>query len=104
MKAKVKIYYQKFELNALRFNDPLILDKENAVFIKEEELCATDRRMICNKIFYIMNHLDIPVGHPDRPLFEKAGHTSMSVGDYIEFEDGEIWLCDKVGWDIRHEE
>jgi hypothetical protein len=47
-----------------------------------------------------MNQLCVPKGHADRPLFEKAGHTSMSIGDYIQFDDGKIWVCARSGWEI----
>ena len=35
-----------------------------------------------------------------RPLLERLGlsHTSMSVGDLIQDEDGEYWECLDLGW------
>jgi len=28
------------------------------------------------------------------------GHTSMSIGDYVQFSDGEIWLIKSKGYRI----
>jgi hypothetical protein len=58
------------------------------------------KEWMANNIFHLMNHLDIPPTHSERPIFEKAGHTSMSIGDFIEFEDGEIWIVAPVGWKV----
>jgi hypothetical protein len=101
---KAKIYYQDFELNALNFDGVMKVDREKAVEIYEVEEApnAFGREGYCDAIFHKMNMLDIPVGHPDRPIFERAGHTSMSVGDYIHFEDGQMWVCAKVGWEVQY--
>ncbi len=116
---KVKVYYQDFSLNANAIvTKKLAMDVDNAVFIQEiTEVDArkvydfdvphvpvpdypVDKVEMANATYRIMNHLEIPVGHPDRPTFEKAGHTSMSIGDYIEFEDGELWVVASLGWKI----
>lgn len=117
---RCKVYYQDLRLNALAFdNSQLIVDKKSAVFIREagiEEYYEAfgktslpdkdvlERADIPEAVFAIMNLLDIPEGHKDRALFEKAGHTSMSVGDFVEFEDGELWIVAQCGWEIRKPE
>ena len=111
---KAKVYYQDFDLNAGIF-DPhgLIVLYDKATFIREITKqdcdkcyepsvppCDISKEEMAEKIWIIMNNLRVPVGHKDRHLFEEAGHTSMSVGDYIEFEDGEVWVVAGCGWKI----
>jgi hypothetical protein len=100
-KLLAKVYYQDFELNALNFVKPQIVDKDKATFIVQFcfDPAKNSREEFCDKCFEHMNFLNVPPEHPDRPLFEKAGHTSMSVGDYVEFQDGEILVCAKAGWE-----
>ena len=107
-----KLYYQDFRLNATSFTkEDLILIPEKAVFIKEFSLeeaskamdipeCLMRKEDIPGAIWTIMNNIIIPPEHKDRKLFEEAGHTCMSVGDYIEFEDGEIWIAAMCGWKV----
>jgi len=108
---EAKVYYQDFHLNAAAYNhEDLVLDTKNATPVYEitaaEVAKATGvhveligKQEMAGGIWQIMNHLEIPVEHPDRPLFEKAGHTSMSKGDYIDFGD-EIWVAASMGWKI----
>lgn len=112
---KAKIYYQDFTLNCdASHNDQLILEHGNAILIRDIthkdmvhrlghiSSLFIDKEEIAMAVWEIMNNLFIPEGHKDRPLFEKAGHTSMSVGDYILFEDGVVWQAGFVGWKIIH--
>jgi len=105
-KQLAKIYYQDFTKNLNgHFNDnKLIVDEDNATFIiqfcYDPEFYKT-KIEFCDSCFSYMNNLNIPKGHPDRELHEKIGHTSMSIGDYIKFEDGEIWVCKSEGWTIK---
>ena len=59
---------------------------------------------IASAAFSFMNNLTICIGHKDILLFEKAGHTSMTTGDYLVFEDGEIWIAADQGWKIIKKE
>jgi hypothetical protein len=110
---KVKVFYQDFKLNSRgQQHIDMVMKPEEAVEIREitvEEVSKVvgipvesikDKEIMVNGVWRIMNDLDIPPGHPDRHLFEKAGHTSMSVGDYVVFEDGEIWQAKIFGWKI----
>lgn len=115
---KAKVYYQNFAINAhIICESRAILIPDKAVLVREIEDCDTlvesrlglfsDRSLISNGdrsgvIWDEMNQMDISPEHPSRSVFEKAGHTSMSVGDYIEFDDGEIWIALPMGWDIRN--
>jgi hypothetical protein len=100
---KATVFYQDFSLNACRLGNSLAFNLLTAIKIKEFDIISENQFEVLNNIFEIMNHLDIDVGHPDRPLFEKAGHTSMSVGDFVVFEDypDRIYLCDWCGWTIE---
>jgi hypothetical protein len=97
-----KIYYQDFELNATNFKGPPTVDKDKAIFIVQfdHDVSKESREEFCDKCYAHMNQLCVPKGHRDRPLFEKAGHTSMSIGDYVQFEDGKIYVCARAGWEI----
>jgi len=97
-----EIYYQDFELNATNFSDKMIVDQDKAIFIVRFSFDSNrgSQDKFCDKCYDYMNNLCVPKGHRDRPLFEKADHTSMSIGDYIQFENGEIWVCARSGWEI----
>lgn len=114
---KAVVFYQDFELNANVFETKkIVMLYDKAIQIREFEEqeikdfytpdgvegidVKVNKQEFCNAIYSIMNHLEVPVGHKDRPLFEKAGHTSMSIGDFVLFEDGEIWAVQNMGWEI----
>lgn len=92
------VYYQDFYKNVDgHFDcDKLILDLGTAVRIGSFAFEVGTRDQFAEDCFRALNTgfaPHIPVG-----LFKKAGHTSMSVGDFIMFEDGEILLCQSIGW------
>ena len=116
---KAKVFYQEFRKSLISLHmHAMFFEPECATFIQEVDFedpgiqewskimgITLDEQMsrssFCEIVFSKMNHLDIPKWHPDRKKFEKAGHTSMSSGDFIEFEDGEIWMCRDIGWSKR---
>lgn len=113
---KIKIFYQDFKKNAfLMLSNKPYFEPEKAVMVSEIDLSDEGLQewarimgvkldedvphdILSDVIFSKMNHLEVPIGHPDRETFERAGHTSMSVGDYVEFEDGDILFCSPQGW------
>jgi hypothetical protein len=109
---KMKVFYQDFYINhAVLDKDKLVLDVKNAVFIREIDSSAAvkilslpeekiDKQEMARTAMRIMNNLDVPEDHPDRQLFEQVRHTSMSVGDFVMFEDNEIWVVWLTGWKI----
>lgn len=109
---RVRIFYQDFEHNAM------VVEKENlvvfpirATFIAElsSEKIA-DRWSVVPIVQYgdfagviweLMNlHPHETIGEENLRRFAKVGHTSMSVGDYIEWLDGTIWIAAPCGWKI----
>ena len=99
---KAKVYYQDFSLNSFIFcKEKLKLDTLKAVFIHEFEW-DKDKDFFVEDIFRKMNLAPIEsIGRENEGRFIESGHTSMSVGDYIEFDDGSIWICASCGWEIR---
>jgi hypothetical protein len=96
---KAKVFYQEFCLNGYATAScELVVDQDNAVFVREYDFTKGTREKFIDEIFRTMNMLNIPPDHPERPLFEKAGHTSMSIGDYIRFDDGTVMVVSPVGW------
>lgn len=97
---EAKVFYQDFEKNCGCFNDEdLVFSPESALLVWVFDISSDlSRTEICNDIWAKMNQLDIPIGHPKRGLFREIGHTSMSVGDYIVFEDGEVRIAAPYGW------
>lgn len=79
-----KVWYQDFKINAAMSGTMIVKPKE-AVLQRTMEIEAETSRQACESIFAQMNERDVPKGHPERSKCEKAGHTSMSVGDYITF-------------------
>tara|TARA_Y100000310_G_scaffold56232_1_gene51580 strand:+ start:23753 stop:24094 length:342 start_codon:yes stop_codon:yes gene_type:complete len=104
MHKVAKIFYQKnFNLYGMGSDVPLQIDPEMSVRVgnfRYDEDAFKSRQEVCQKIFTQQNTLNVPPGHPERPIYEKAQHTSMSVGDYVIFYDGEIWICDTMGWKV----
>lgn len=105
---KARIYYQDLSLNAhIISEDRAVLIPDKAVLIREIEDCDAltvyrfgpfaDASLIDNEdragaIWVDMN---------DERIYPKYSDRSISVGDYIVFEDGEIWIVLPMGWDIR---
>jgi len=69
-------------------------DLEPITFITVDVVDIEQNITAYNSVHYYMNQLNIPVGHPKRGIFESVGHTSMSVGDIIEFEDLTVVVAD----------
>jgi hypothetical protein len=101
---KAKVFYQDFFLNSRTFDEQLELDKDNAFEMTTLEFDVVDRELFCDKVWQVMNlsndlsTIEFQNKVMDQPF--KGKHTSMSVGDYIEFEDGEIRICAASGWKI----
>ena len=109
-----KIYYQDFSLNVMALEpDQLVLEKENSQWIcnidtqrlgmclEREILEEPTKEQFAEGVFRLMNLAPVKTaGHSSTLRFKAIRHTSMSVGDYIEFEDGEIWIAGTVGWKV----
>jgi len=98
---KVQIWYQEFTFNVFRqFNHSVAFDLSKAMRVREMDLQFTDRNEVLDRVFRMMNQLNVPPGHHDRRTFERIGHTSMSVGDFIVFDDEPtvLYLCAGCGW------
>ena len=99
----IKIFYQDFSLNAIRFsNESLVLKPDKASYIWDVIIqTAKFDAQNGEEIYVYMNSLNIPPGHRYRSIFETAGHTSMSVGDFIFIPDERtIWMVAATGWRI----
>jgi len=115
---RAKVFYQDFSKNLMGHHDDaeLVADLETATFITEFIYNPLHEARIpyLDKIYRYMNNLCVPVGHPDRPTFERAGHTSMSIGDLVLFQKccregdpddpdrawSELWICASTGWRV----
>lgn len=101
---KVQVWYQDFTFNVLRqFGHSIAFDIPKALRVWERDIISpTNRDELLDKTYAVMNHWDIPEGDPDRSLFRRIGHTSMSIGDFIVFENEPtvIYLCSgaECGW------
>lgn len=101
---KVTVKYQEFRKNAMAsFNgSDLLYEPETAVKICDFYIPSETEQFACNDLFYIFNHVDEKFARvfPEAiPNFKKAGHTSMSVGDIIEFKDsGNVYVVASVGF------
>ena len=77
-------------------SDPVTVERlpETHVFVRDVDGESKD------DVFRLMQgEVWSPQGEA-RPLIERLGlsHTSMSVGDVVQDEEGHYWLCAKVGW------
>ena len=110
----VKVYYQDFKLNSGCYdNKGLIIKSDESVLIREfttKELDMITPKMvgeltkedISGAIWEIMNYHPLEmVTAENKDVFKGVGHTSMSIGDYIVFDDGEIWIAANCGWEIK---
>ncbi|MCD6436374.1 MAG: hypothetical protein J7L15_08340 [Clostridiales bacterium] len=101
-KPFIKVFYQDFFMNASRqfSKDGLIFDPKNAVHVCTLIHNGETREEIADKCFKTLN-----IERPQEQIFvnrcKEAGHTSMSIGDYVQFEDGEILLCSACGWEKK---
>ena len=112
------VYYQNMELNANRgfTKDNLVYDPANAIKVGtldrlwetlsedrkgscQRRTTVTDKDKIADYIFWSYN---CGVGYQYLSDHQEIvdDHTSMSVGDYIKFGDGEIWICANAGWQV----
>jgi hypothetical protein len=100
---KAKIYYQDFYLNSRILNSAeLKLDEKPAALMAELEFDVTTKAEFCREAFRELN-----IGKMiSSKVFQKnvqsqhfdGKHTSMSVGDYVKFEDNEIWMIAPIGY------
>jgi len=104
---KAILYYQDFLLNSGKFDaNSLIVDPNKATLMREftdEQVVALDdqKREVTKDVFIdvIWRHMNLyPSYHVDGQKFAQAQHTSMSIGDYIVFDDGDIWVIAPVGY------
>jgi len=102
----VVVRYQEFRKNAFASFDgsDLVYEKDKAVEIGEFGTQAESEVDACNDLFYLFNHVDpeFYARFPrTRAAFRAIGHTSMSVGDTIEFMvTGNVYICASVGWKL----
>ena len=98
---KVKVYYQDFTLNSLHFSEgyKYIIKPEDAILVDEVNYFLDSKSAAVENIFHSFNMIDRYV---DKAGKAGADHSSMSVGDFIVFEDGRIWVCAAMGWEKRH--
>lgn len=111
-----KVYYQDFRKNVDgHFDDAeLVVEPEEATFVRSfvwNPLTHTLFEFL-EGVYAYMNHLDVPKGHENRPMFEKIGHTSMSIGDFVvlrrclpctmpnhpDRESEQVWVVASQGW------
>lgn len=95
---KAKIKYQSGRLNVLAgIVGPLVVREAEAVTIAEGTVNAENVWEACEKIFVNMNNPNIVLKYQDQ--CKKIGHSSMMVGDYIEFEGHEgIYIAAQLGF------
>ena len=79
-------WFQVFELN--------LGNQWNPEIHSEEEVAA--------KLFQILNMDSNPLGTPEKQEMIKSlglSHTSMSIGDMVEFPNGKKLVCVSEGWE-----
>jgi len=102
----VVIKYQEFRKNALSFlsGDNLVYEPNEATEIGEFGTQAESEQQACDRLYHAFNHVDqyFAMLHPNAiPQFKKAGHTSMSVGDIIEFMvSGNVYVVAGMGFKL----
>jgi hypothetical protein len=99
---KAKVYYQDFSLNSGIFcKEGLVVDRAKSVFIIEVE-SPLEREQIVDSVYRDLNlNPVVTVGLENKGRFAEAEHTSMSIGDFVQFPDGEYWICASAGWEVR---
>ena len=79
-------WFQVFELN--------LGNQWNPEIHSEEE--------VADKLFQILNMDSNPLGTPEKQEMIKSlglSHTSMSIGDMVEFPNGKKLVCVSEGWE-----
>ena len=83
-------WFQVFELN--------LGNQWNPEIHSEEE--------VADKLFQILNMDSNPFGTPEKQEMIKSlglSHTSMSIGDMVEFPNGKKLVCVSEGWEEMRE-
>jgi hypothetical protein len=94
----VQIYYQDFKENVnFHFNDAcLFYEPDSAEHVATFRMDG-EKQEVADRCFWELNN-NLPTDMVHVARFNSIGHSSMSVGDYIVFPDGEIWICKSRGW------
>ena len=102
---KVQIFYQEFRKNAwVGLSGTPVYEPNTATLINEGNVACGSEEEACDHLFQIYNiNLD-NVFHTfpgAREQMMRAGHSSMSVGDYIRFPaTGNVYICCSIGWKL----
>lgn len=81
----VKVFYQSIRLNIMaNIGGDVVVDTDKAVQIAQGTVKAETVQEACEKIFRNMNDPNIVIGYQEQ--CKKIGHSSMSIGDYVEVE------------------
>ena len=104
---KASLYYQDIGLNSCNFgkNEKLRLDTLHASFIGEVGIGIENKIDFANEVCHILNTEPDILFSQDK--FKEIGHTSMSIGDYLYFEEMNIQtilICASSGWEIVDDE
>lgn len=109
---RVRIYYQDFEHNTMVTDkDSLVVFPIRATLIAELNSDDIKDRWSIGSIVQYEDFASViwelmnlrpheTIGDENIHRFAEVGHTSMSVGDYIEWMDGTIWIAAPCGWKI----
>lgn len=110
MIIKAKVFYQNLSKNVdahCGLDKNLVFEPETAEFINtfEVDLDMFGRKWKDIKqtvVDYCYEQLNIneKLKASLQSVCRLIRHTSMSIGDYVVFEDGEVWLCKSVGWKV----
>jgi len=102
----VVVRYQEFRKNGLASFDgsDLVYEPNSAVEIGEFGVQGESEKEACENMFYILNHVD-PMFYGrfpgTRAAFRVVGHTSMSVGDIVEFMvSGNVYIVAPLGFKL----
>jgi hypothetical protein len=107
-KQIAEVYYQKdFTKYGGGSDEVLRISPRQSVFILSfcyDPEIYNSKEQFCDQVFKDENHvaprkLEI-IESNQRQGCAEVQHTSMSIGDYIVFEDGEIWIVDTCGWKV----
>lgn len=103
---QIKIYYQDFLLNTNCFDaGSLTIEPESAHLMAELNHAQIEsilegkelnRENVVNEVWKRMN-LE-PWNFSNEQDFRAIGHTSMSIGDYVVFDDEEVWVTAPIGY------
>lgn len=100
---KAKVFYQDFFLNSRNLHkEELTLERDKAFEMAVFEFDVDRKESFCNKAWWNLNE-DIYVSTKEFQDKVKnqpfdGRHSSMSIGDFVEFEDGQIWMASALGW------